>query len=267
MPIVSTKERSPSDSGCRDLTGCRDIYVSSCRTVEYLNVVWNAVPVPPRCRAVAAPAYVDPVALDACDDCGGPQPRVRLGTAVLCDRCADRRIAAKTGFPELPDPPPAIERTTLDGRRITLRFRLWRAATGIEMELEEDGLEPREGFHLAVLGAHDADPDVLAAYLRHRADEELGRRYLTSNPHRAGWILAEGHDELSGRLVWNDEGNEIGTPYDVVVDGRKMTWEQLGQALEGYEGWRFRLVIEDSIDDLRPESDVVSMDQDHREDP
>lgn len=47
-----------------------------------------------------------------------------------------------------------------------------------------------------------------------------------------------------------------------------MTWEQLGQALEGYEGWRFRLVIEDSIDDLRPESDVVSLDQeDHREAP
>lgn len=89
------------------------------------------------------------MAIDACDDCGAPQPRVRLGTAAICDRCADKRIAARTGFPELPDPPPPIERTTPDGRRITLRFRLWRAPTGIEMELEDDSLESREGFHLA----------------------------------------------------------------------------------------------------------------------
>ncbi|MDA8043857.1 MAG: hypothetical protein M0Z30_01250 [Actinomycetota bacterium] len=40
------------------------------------------------------------------------------------------------------------------------------------MALEEDSLEGREGFH----------PAVLEAYLRRRADQELGRRNSTSNP-------------------------------------------------------------------------------------
>lgn len=48
-------------------------------------------------------------------------------------------------------------------------------------------------------------------------------------------------DELAGRLLWNeDEG-----PYDVVVDGRRLSWEEFGRALEPFEGWRFRLIFED----------------------
>jgi hypothetical protein len=44
----------------------------------------------------------------------------------------------------------------------------------------------------------------------------------------------------------------VGTPYDVIVDGCKLTWEELGQALGSYEGWRFRLELADRLDDLRP---------------
>jgi hypothetical protein len=36
-----------------------------------------------------------------------------LSAAPLCDRCADKRIAVRTGFPELPDPPAPIERHDL----------------------------------------------------------------------------------------------------------------------------------------------------------
>jgi hypothetical protein len=60
---------------------------------------------------------------------------------VPCDRCADKRIATHTGFPELPDLPPPIERTTSDRRKMTLQFRLWRAATGIEIELKDNSHE------------------------------------------------------------------------------------------------------------------------------
>ncbi len=49
--------------------------------------------------------------------------------------------------------------------------------------------------------------------------------------------------------MWNDEGNEIGTHNDVISDGWTMSWKQLGQALEGYEGWPVRLVIEHSIEE------------------
>ena len=169
---------------------------------------------------------------DVCEDCGASKPRVHLGDAVVCDRCADKRVAAHTGYPELPEPPPPFTAADAYGRRLTLRFRLWRAPTGIEMELEDADLEPRAGFHLAVLGPHDADVSELEAHLRRRAAEELGRRQLFPNKYRQGWVLADDRDEIAGRLTWSDEGNEVGTPYDVIVDGRTLTWEEIGRALK-----------------------------------
>jgi hypothetical protein len=34
-------------------------------------------------------------------------------------------------------------------------------------------------------------------------------------------------------------------PTTWVIDGRKLSWEEFGEALGSYEGWNFRLVIED----------------------
>lgn len=168
------------------------------------------------------------MASDACQDCGSAEVRTYLDNVSLCDGCADKRVARMTGYPELPEPPPPMTLTDDDGRPHTLRFRLWRAPTGVETELEEVGVPVGEGFHMAVLGTHDANVDELIAHLRRRAHEEVGRRYLAPNKYRAGWVLAEEHDEVAGRLVWSDDGNEVGSPYDVIVDGRTLTWGELG---------------------------------------
>jgi len=47
--------------------------------------------------------------------------------------------------------------------------------------------------------------------------------------------------EVDGRLVWRD-----GRPgYDVVVDGRRLTWKEFGDVLELFEGWTFHLSIQE----------------------
>ena len=191
---------------------------------------------------------------DLCEDCGAAGPRVSLGGVSLCDRCSDRRVAAITGYPELPDAPQPIEVADADGRLHLLEYRVWRAPTGIQVDLEEAGVA--EGYHFAVLGAHDADVGELVALLTRSAEQESARRYLEPNPHRAGWIIYG--DEVAGRLVWGEE-RELGGPYGVVVDGRTLTWEELGMALEPYEGWRFRLVLEDPCDDVRPDAEVIEL--------
>ena len=191
---------------------------------------------------------------DLCEDCGAPGPRVSLGGVSLCDRCSDRRVAAITGYPELPDAPQPIQVADGDGRIHLLEYRVWRAPTGIEVELEEGGFA--EGYHFAVLGAHDADVGELVALVTRRAEQEIARRYLEPNPHRAGWIITG--DEAAGRLVCGEERG-LGDPYDVVVDGHTLTWEELGRALEPYEGWRFRLVLEDRCEDVRPDAEVIEL--------
>jgi hypothetical protein len=193
---------------------------------------------------------------EKCDDCGAANPRVSLGDASLCDRCADRRVARMTGYPELPEPPPAISFTAPDGRRHELKFRWWRAPTGVEVEVEEIGVPVGEGYHFAVLGAHDAEVDELVAQVTQRAETEIGRQYLEPHPDRSGWLLY--HDEVAGRLVCSDE-HGIGGPYDVIVDGRTLTWAEFGHALEPYEGWRFRLVLEDRCEDVRPDAEVIPL--------
>ena len=193
----------------------------------------------------------------ACEDCGEPDARTSLGGVQVCDRCFDRRIAAHTGLPRLPDPPPPIVLSGPDRRRHRLRYRVWRAPTGIEVQLEEVGVAVGEGYQFAILGDHDADVELLVDRVRSLAETEIARRYLEPASHRAGWVVGD-DDEVAGRLVWNDEGDN-GKPYNVVVEGLTMSWEELGMALEPYEGWGFRLVIEDRVQDARSDAEIVQL--------
>ncbi|HEX6329854.1 MAG TPA: hypothetical protein VF129_01000 [Actinomycetota bacterium] len=42
------------------------------------------------------------------------------------------------------------------------------------------------------------------------------------------------------------EWNESGLPYDVVVDGRRLIWEEFGRVLEPFEGWPFTPHFDDA---------------------
>ena len=101
------------------------------------------------------------------------------------------------------------------------------------------------------------DPPPLVADVRSRAEAEISRQYLHRATHRHGWIVGD-DDEVAGRLVWNDDGDN-GKPYHAVVDGRTLSWEALGLALEPYEGWGFRLVIEDRVHDVRSDAEVIEL--------
>jgi hypothetical protein len=59
------------------------------------------------------------VTAERCEGCAAAEPRTPLDGVWLCDRCADRRVAVFTGYPELPDP---LSPATLnDHEGVTLR--------------------------------------------------------------------------------------------------------------------------------------------------
>ncbi|MET7489376.1 hypothetical protein [Streptomyces sp. NPDC005538] len=184
-----------------------------------------------------------------CRECGRrPADQWLSGDGPLCDPCLDERIAAATGRPRLPLAPPPVEIDGGDGRRHVLRYRLWRAPTGISVRLVEEGRAADEGFEFGVLGDHDADVSQLVTRVRAEAEAEIGRCYLEPDHRGMGWRLAG--DEVSGRLVWNPED----APCHVVVDGRALSWDELGEAVSSFEGRRFRLTIDDSLADARSEA-------------
>jgi hypothetical protein len=128
-----------------------------------------------------------------------------------------------------------------------MRIRLHRAPTGVAAEAVELGCDPGDGYQVRVIGAHDVDVPMLLGQLRLQVRDEIGTTYLEPHPSQPGWLLRD--HEVAGRLVCAGDG----APYAVVIDGRTLSWEEFGRTLESFEGWRFRLTIDD-IDDLRPET-------------
>ena len=124
----------------------------------------------------------------------------------------------------------------------------------VEVKLEETGVEPGEGYDFAVLGDHGAHVASLLRQVRAMAEREVARQYLEPATHGAGWRVTDG-DEVVSRFIWSDEG-AAGAPFDVVIDGRTLTWEQFGEALSAYEGWNFRLLIEDRVAEAETETEA-----------
>jgi hypothetical protein len=177
---------------------------------------------------------------EGCIGCGSVPAQTWLGgQGPLCDGCFDERISAATGWPRLPAPPPPVVVAGPDGCGHRLRIRLWRTPGGISAEAVEQlpGGDGDDGFQVKVFGEHDADPAVLLAELDERVRAEVGRQYLERG-HHAGWQVAG--LEVAGRVSASADG-----PPDVVVDGRRLSWEEFGQAVSSLDGWWFRMTFGD----------------------
>jgi hypothetical protein len=153
--------------------------------------------------------------------------------------CADELISTATGWPRLASPPPAEMVRGADGVQQRMVYSVLRPPGGIEVLAEEDGWAVNEGYRLALVGAHDAKVESLFKHLRRMVRDAVGRQYLERSTHRDGWIMRG--TEVEGRLVWRNDG----PGYDVVVDGRRLGWEEFGAVPEPFEGWTFRLSIRD----------------------
>lgn len=162
-----------------------------------------------------------------------------------------------TGYPRLPSPPPPLHLIGPDGRGHTLSFRVYRGLVGVQVELEEHLGDAEVGYHFEAIGNHDADVDELLAHVDQMARREVGRCYLEPSHYRPGWTLDEGTMEVAGRFE-SRYPYGTGEPRGVVVDGRALSWEEFGRALESFDGWRFRLTIDDRMDDLWPDAEVVA---------
>lgn len=177
-----------------------------------------------------------------CADCGAQPIRLFLATAPLCDRCFDTRVAASHGWPRLPAPPAPETIAGPDGRRHQIAYRLWRSLGGIAVEAEE-GDRSSDGYFVQVVGPDDADVSMLIERVKTTISRRIAHLDLELSPAGDQWIIAG--DDLAGRLVWREDSE----PFGVVVDGRYLTWEEFGRALEPFEGWEFRLSFGDGPGD------------------
>jgi hypothetical protein len=189
-----------------------------------------------------------------CDDCSHAQATSTFpGLGGFCADCAASRAGQPGGLPDLPPPPPPVTITGPDGRVHHLHYRVqrWPSGTGVDL-VEDVEAGGAGGYHfstISTIGHHDQPIDAQVRHLRELAQAEIARRYLEAHPPDGRVLLAG--DQVVGRLVWPDDAPTFDrVPYNVVIDGHELTWTQLGQTLEPFEGFRFRLVIEDAIDEI-----------------
>jgi hypothetical protein len=146
---------------------------------------------------------------------------------------------------ELPEPTTI---TDPDGCDHVMCYRAVREHTGIVVELHEvDVPDDGSGYQFSVIGDPDADLAELVAAVRQHAQREIGRRYLQPTDASAGGPELTG-DELRGRIEADPEGSRSAV---LVVDGKPVAWPDLSRALSSFEGFLFRVTIEENCLDVR----------------
>ncbi|HEY7765305.1 MAG TPA: hypothetical protein VIB38_09980 [Aestuariivirgaceae bacterium] len=73
----------------------------------------------------------------------------------------------------------------------------------------------------------------------------LSVQHITDGEH--GLQIAD-HHVVRGRIEWDDASN--GRVPLLVVDGREVSWDDFGRMLMGFEGFQFRLHIQDKSEEV-----------------
>ena len=53
---------------------------------------------------------------------------------------------------------------------------------------------------------------------------------------------------MRGKIEW-DSAQDGRIPL-LIIDGREITWDELGRILMSFEGWQFKLTVVDKSEDL-----------------
>ncbi|MEX3968696.1 hypothetical protein AB4Y42_42305 [Paraburkholderia sp. EG286B] len=186
-----------------------------------------------------------------CEQCGNQTPpwdTIHCSSGdgrfeLLCTPCFNARIAESTGFIEFEnvqlDP---IQLIDCAGEAHRFHFQLRLLGDRIAL----DGFELREelpvGYRFQLIGEADEDVFVLLGRLVEKIRRALSVRHIDSHERR---II---DSTVRGRIEW-DESQPGHLPL-VVVDGKEVSWDDLGRMLMSMEGWQFRLEIVDPSDEL-----------------
>jgi hypothetical protein len=124
--------------------------------------------------------------------------------------------------------------TDFTGRTRHFTTRLQETPGGLCAEAVEKGKE--DGYRFKVVVAAGATGQALWE-LREKMHRTLNTRHLEKDERSATWRMT--HDVLRGRIAY---GGDHAAP-KLVVDGKPLTWEEVGRMMDAYEGFEFELRI------------------------
>lgn len=105
------------------------------------------------------------------------------------------------------------------------------------------GDDEAAGYRFQILGSADSEPFALLGQLIQKMKRALSMKHLQADAGR----LQIADMTVRGRVEWN--GDDGANHPCVIIDGRRIEWNDLGAMLLAFEGWQFRLEMLDPSDE------------------
>ena len=168
------------------------------------------------------------------------------GDRILCSACFNREMAHRAGIGNIDSI--KFESVRLDDANgVVHEFHLRTLLFGDKLSLESfesTSEEEPSGYRFQIIGDPLADQFVLLGKLI-----EKMRRSLAVIHVRDTDLGLQVIDEIvHGRIEW--DGSDDSRMPCVVIDGRRVEWDELGHMLMTFEGWQFKLEVHDPSDEM-----------------
>ncbi len=171
------------------------------------------------------------------------------GYRQLCSQCFNTEVAKAAGlegFEHAKLEPVSLVDCT--GEIHDFHFRANFFGTGVALDAFELRDGHPAGYRFQVIGDPEDDLLVLLGQLIGKMRRALSVQHLTDG--QFGLQIAD-HRVVRGMLEWDDahDAHDGRVPL-LIIDGREITWDELGRMLMTFEGWQFKLTIGDKSEEL-----------------
>jgi hypothetical protein len=188
-----------------------------------------------------------------CLSCGRSLPDYEIinfvspgaGCRSLCTKCANTEVAEAEGLSRFQHTEFApVQIADCDGRRHTFHFRTHLFGPGVAIDAFELRNGSPRGYEFQVIGEPEEELLALLAKLIGKIRRALSVKHLAHDIH--GLRIAE--QVVRGRIAW--DAVEQGSVPLLIIDGREVTWNELGTMLMTFEGWQFKIEIRDCSEEV-----------------
>ncbi|BBU63956.1 hypothetical protein FM996_20385 [Methylosinus sporium] len=189
-----------------------------------------------------------------CEGCGRQTPSFEIveygsmenGYKQLCRRCFNSEAAAAAGLKDFEhvefDP---IRLKDSGGKVHEFHFRTFLFGTGVALDAFELRKGAPAGYQFQVIAGPEEDLLAMLGRLIAKIQRALAVKHLEDGEHglqiaKAGVVRA---------LIDWDPATEGALPL-LIIDGREISWEDLGRCLMSFEGFQFKLEVHDKSDEV-----------------
>ena len=189
-----------------------------------------------------------------CARCGQVTPSYEIvnygsmehGYKLICLQCLNKEMAEAMGlegFEHAKFEPVGLPDCTGELHEFHFRTNLFGPGVALDAFELRDGLPA--GYQFQLIGNPEDDLLVLFGQLIQKIRRGLSTKHLMDGPH--GLQIAD-HRVVRGKIEW-DVAHDGRVPL-LVIDGREITWDELGRMLMSFEGWQFKLTVGDKSEEL-----------------